>query len=134
MTLNEYKHFAMRTNSTFHSKECLFNVVTRGVFFEDSDTGIFPGDLLNAALGLSGEVGELNDHIKKALFHGHDFSAEYMAKEIGDILWYIALMCEACGFSLEHIAQLNVDKLKARYPEGFTEYASQHRESEASGE
>lgn len=80
-----------------------------------------------AALGLSGEVGELNDHIKKAYYHGHPLSLAKIVEEVGDILWYIAEMCSANGLELEDIAIENVEKLKRRYPEGFSSEASKNR-------
>lgn len=86
------------------------------------------GGVVNASLGLSGETGELNDMIKKSIFHGHSLDMEKVKKEIGDIMWYIAMMCESFGFDMSEIAQMNIDKLKARYPEGFSEERSQHRQ------
>ena len=87
------------------------------------------GGIVNASLGLSGETGELNDMIKKAIFHGHELEEEKLKKELGDIMWYVAMMCESFGFGMDEIMQMNIDKLKARYPEGFSEYDSQHRKA-----
>ena len=52
---------------------------------------------------------------------------EDVKKEIGDVMWYLAMICDSFGFDIEEIAKMNIDKLKERYPEGFSEYASQHR-------
>ena len=80
--------------------------------------------LLNsAALGLSGESGEIADHVKKVMFHGHpldDATRDKIAKEIGDILWYCAIGATGIGIGLGDIAQMNVDKLRKRYPDGFS--------------
>lgn len=83
--------------------------------------------LLNGALGLSGESGEVNDILKKHFFQGHDLDKVAMAKELGDLCWYIAVAAHALGYSLEEIFQMNIDKLWQRYPEGFDSDRSIHR-------
>lgn len=83
--------------------------------------------LLNGALGLSGESGEVNDILKKHLFQGHDLDRVAMAKELGDLCWYIAVAAHALGYSLEEVFQMNIDKLWQRYPEGFDSDRSIHR-------
>ena len=82
-----------------------------------------------AALGLAGEAGEFANMIKKLTAHGHDIPAEVLADELGDCLWYIAEAATACGLKLDEIAKMNVEKLKARYPEGFSEERSRNRTS-----
>ncbi|MHA2263576.1 MAG: nucleoside triphosphate pyrophosphohydrolase family protein [Candidatus Thorarchaeota archaeon] len=79
------------------------------------------------ALGLTGESGEVADMIKKSLYHGHPLDRERLTKEIGDVLWYISVMAETLGIPLEKIAEQNIAKLAARYPEGFSEYLSINR-------
>jgi NTP pyrophosphatase (non-canonical NTP hydrolase) len=86
--------------------------------------------LTSAALGLSGESGEIADHVKKIVYHGHpldDETRDKIAKEIGDILWYCALGSRGIGVSLSEIARMNVDKLRKRYPEGFSTELSLNR-------
>ena len=85
-------------------------------------------NLLNFCLGLSGESGELIDHVKKAVFHGHGLDQEYLAKELGDILWYLAGISSVLKLDFSVIGDINIDKLRRRYPEGFSEAASQARE------
>jgi len=83
-----------------------------------------------AALGLSGESGEIADHVKKILYHGHPLdepTKDKIAKEIGDILWYCAMGARGIGVSLSEIARMNVEKLRKRYPEGFTTEKSLNR-------
>lgn len=100
MTINDYQKEALRTENLLKfSKE---------------------GMLANGALGLSGESGECADIVKKHLFQGHELDAEKLANELGDVAWYLALASYAIGYDLETILQMNVDKLKARYPHGFT--------------
>lgn len=89
------------------------------------------GTMLNtAALGLAGESGEIADHVKKVMFHGHpldDATRDKIAKEIGDILWYCAMGAKGIGLTLGEIATMNVEKLKKRYPEGFSTENSLNR-------
>lgn len=82
------------------------------------------------ALGIAGEAGEVADLVKKELGHGHPRNPERMAKELGDVLWYIATLADNYGYSLAEVATMNIDKLKARYPGGFTEEASINRVAE----
>lgn len=51
-----------------------------------------------------------------------------MKKELGDVMWYVAMICHAMGFDLDDVMQTNIDKLKARYPGGFDTYRANHRE------
>jgi NTP pyrophosphatase (non-canonical NTP hydrolase) len=76
--------------------------------------------MVNAALGLSGEAGEFADLIKKWMYHGHTYDEAAMIKELGDIRWYLEYAAICLGVSMEQIEQANIDKLKARYPSGFT--------------
>lgn len=77
--------------------------------------------LLHFALGLSGEVGEVCDDIKKREFHGRDIPIEHTAEELGDVMWYVANLCTELGFDLETIMTNNVKKLKARYSDLYKE-------------
>lgn len=67
------------------------------------------------ALGLVGEAGEVVDDIKKRIFHGREIPLEHTAEEIGDVMWYVANICNVYGFDLETILKQNVDKLTKRY-------------------
>jgi NTP pyrophosphatase (non-canonical NTP hydrolase) len=80
-----------------------------------------------ASMGLSGEAGETTDYMKKVVFHGHPLDVDRVKKEIGDVLWYAAVLADACGLKLSEIAEANVDKLRKRYPEGFDPALSQNR-------
>ncbi len=107
MNLNEYQELAARTIP------------------ED-----LTGDrlLLNAILGVNGEAGEMADDYKKAEFQGHPYEEDKAIKELGDILWYVAAGCTALGIRLEWVAEKNVEKLRQRYPDGFSEERSINRE------
>jgi len=98
MKINEYQQLAMRTlNPDLDKAEVL----------------------LNSVMGLCGESGEAIDLVKKHRMHGHPFDKEKFAKELGDIAWYLAEAATAIDMDLEDILQMNIDKLKKRYPEGF---------------
>jgi NTP pyrophosphatase (non-canonical NTP hydrolase) len=83
----------------------------------------------NAALGLSGESGEICDDLKKVLYQGHQFNANKIFEELGDVLWYAAQMADALGVGLDEVAQMNIDKLRERYPAGFDSKRSINREA-----
>lgn len=106
MTPNDYQQAALRTAPGYLPPERL---------------------LLNGLMGLNGEAGEAIDILKKHLFQGHELDTAHMAKELGDVAWYLAVSANAIGYDLETIMQMNVDKLKARYPDGFDTEHSLHR-------
>ena len=84
--------------------------------------------LINGVMGLCGEAGEAIDIVKKHLHQGHALDREALKKELGDIAWYLAETAWALEIPLEEILTENLAKLKARYPEGFSEKASINRE------
>jgi NTP pyrophosphatase (non-canonical NTP hydrolase) len=88
---------------------------------------ILVSQLLNGALGLTGEAGEVSDLVKKGIFHEKGIDLEHLKKELGDCAWYLAMICDACGFALDDVMQTNIDKLKERYPEGFDTYRANNR-------
>lgn len=83
--------------------------------------------LLNSIMGMCGEADEAIDLLKKHRAQGAPMDVDRLAEEVGDCLWYIAEFAEASGVSLAEIAQRNIAKLKARYPEGFSEERSNNR-------
>lgn len=76
--------------------------------------------LLGNVIGVSGEGGEVADYLKKVVFHGHPFESEKLTKELGDVLWYVARCADVLGIKMEDVAAGNIEKLKARYPNGFS--------------
>ena len=106
MTGNEYQKLAMVTlNPALDKKDVL----------------------INGVMGLCGESGEAIDIVKKHLAQGHELDKEKLAKELGDVAWYLAETATAIGYDLEDIFQMNIDKLKKRYPEGFSVEKSVNR-------
>lgn len=84
--------------------------------------------LLNGVMGLCGESGEVIDLVKKHLYQGHEMDKKKLALECGDCAWYLALIASAIGMSFGEVLQMNIDKLKKRFPDGFSKERSIHRE------
>ena len=76
--------------------------------------------LINGVMGLCGEAGETIDIVKKHLYQGHELDKQKLAMELGDIAWYLAETAYALDIPLEKILRANLEKLKKRYPEGFS--------------
>ena len=107
MTINEYQKLAMTTlNPALKPKDVL----------------------INSVMGLCGEAGEAIDIVKKWMAQGHELDREHLAKELGDIAWYLAEAATALDLPLEDVLQANIDKLKKRYPDGFRTERSEVRE------
>jgi NTP pyrophosphatase (non-canonical NTP hydrolase) len=84
----------------------------------------------NFGMGLAGEAGEVCDYLKKIVFHGHPLDKDKLKKELGDCLWYIATLATTAGLDLSDVAAANIEKLRARYPEGFDPARSINRTPE----
>lgn len=106
--MNEYQTEAMRTASGASAS---------------SDENL----MLNGAMGLNGEAGEIIDILKKHIFQGHKLDTEHIAKQLGDCLWYIAVCAKGAGYTLDEIAEMNKAKLRKRYQDGFEADKSLHR-------
>lgn len=106
MEINEYQKLAMRTlNPEIDKKELI----------------------LNAAMGLCGESGEVIDLVKKHLFQGHDLDDEKLIKELGDVAWYLAEAATALNVNFSEILEKNIKKLENRFPDGFNSNRSINR-------
>lgn len=106
MNADEYQTLALRTASMATEKDFI----------------------LNGVMGLCGESGECIDIVKKHIFQGHELNTKKLAEELGDVAWYLAITAHALGEDLSEILRGNIDKLMARYPEGFDAERSLHRE------
>ncbi len=109
MDINEYQRLAMKTlNPKLEQKDVL----------------------INGVMGLCGESGEAIDIVKKYLAQGHELDIKRLAKELGDIAWYLAETSTAIGYDLEDIFCMNIEKLKKRYPQGFNVDNSINRQND----
>lgn len=128
MTGNEYQKLAMRT---FDGKARKRLNAPIGIYNVDAQqlSEIDIPALINGVLGLTGEAGEVSDLVKKGIFHEKGLDMDYIKKEVGDVCWYIALICKACGFDLDSVLETNIEKLKNRYPDGFDVERSNHRKA-----
>lgn len=106
MTINEYQRLALTTQNKELDKK---DVLIVGV------------------MGLCGESGEAIDIVKKHIAQGHRLDKEHLLEELGDIAWYLAETAYALDCDLETIFSKNIEKLKKRYPEGFSSEKSQNR-------
>lgn len=105
MTGNEYQRLAARTMSnTLNKNDCIYH----------------------ALHGMVGEIGEIHSIYQKN-YQGHNIDEEHLKKEVGDLMWFIAEYCTAMDWKLEDIVQMNIKKLKNRYPDGFEENKSLNR-------
>lgn len=99
MRLNEYQEKAAKT--AMYPKEAGIAYVT---------------------MGLAGEAGEISNKVKKIYRDNGGVltvaTQEQLAKEVGDVLWYVAMMAKEFGYTLEEVAQMNIDKLESRYNRG----------------
>lgn len=84
------------------------------------------GQEKHALHGLVGEIGELHSLYQKT-YQGHEFDEHHAMSELSDMLWFIAEYCTAMGWNLDDVMQYNIDKLKSRYPTGFSTEESLHR-------
>lgn len=109
MNFNEYQELSKRTMPKTNTEEEFYKALS------------------NYGLGVMGEAGEVGDLIKKNVFHGHSADSEEVKKECGDVMHYLAGIATLYGFTLEEAAVQNIEKLKKRYPDGFSEEASRKR-------
>lgn len=84
-------------------------------------------DIVMGALGLAGESGEVVDLVKKHVYHGTELNRDKFIKELGDVRWYMEILCSYVDVTMEEVERLNIEKLKKRYPNGFTTQASIER-------
>ena len=86
--------------------------------------------VLHAAIGLSTEVGELLDPIKKTIFYNKPLDVTNIKEESGDLLWYLAILYDAIGTDFETESTRVINKLKARFPEKYTDECAEDRDLE----
>lgn len=85
--------------------------------------------LLHAGIGLATEAGEFLDTLKKHIYYGAELDDTNLKEEIGDVMWYVALACNAYGIDIGDVMQANIAKLQARYPDNFTSEDALNRDT-----
>ena len=127
--VNTDKYIEFVDAVTSNESKNYYDFSQRIAILQDQD---FPTErLLTAAVGMSAEAGEFTEIIKKIIFQGKPVNEEnlfHLKRELGDIMWYVAQACMGLGVSLDEVIEMNVDKLKARYPGGeFDVHYSENR-------
>ena len=85
--------------------------------------------LLHAVLGLTTEAAELTDALKKHLFYGKELDVINLKEELGDSTWYVGIAIDVLQTTFDEILTLNIEKLRKRYPEKFTEKSALNRDT-----
>lgn len=122
-TINDYK----MTAKQYQEEAKRFNIPNIDELLDGIDKR---GNLVCSLLGIAGESGEVIDLLKKYIFHATPLDTTHLKKEVGDLMWYITLLCNTMGLDLEEVFKANIDKLSKRYPHGFSIYDANHREED----
>lgn len=109
MTIEEFQKLASRT---FNSK--------------DLDV-----DIMHVTLGMVTESAEIADAIKKHIAYGKEIDVVNIKEELGDLLWYIAIAMDIFEFEPSDVFKTNIEKLKVRYPEKYSDSLAENRNLEA---
>jgi len=134
MTVDTEKYLDFVAGVTSPASSDLPQLLSRMTELDVTDDADVPR-LLTAALGLSAEAGEFTEVVKKIILQGKPYNEDnvfHMKRELGDICWYIAQACMALDTTFDEIIEMNVDKLKKRYPGG--EFDVHHSENRAEGD
>ena len=130
MTVDTEKYLDFVAGVTSQPSTDLPTLLSRMTELDVSDDADIPR-LLTAALGLTAESGEFTEVVKKIILQGKPYNDEnkfHMKRELGDICWYLAQACMALDTTFDEVIEMNVDKLKARYPGGeFDVHNSENR-------
>ena len=130
MTVDTEKYLEFVTEVTSAPSADLAALLSRATDLDIQHDADIPR-LLTAALGLTAEAGEFTEIVKKIILQGKPYNEEnvfHMKRELGDICWYLAQACMALDTTFDEIIEMNVDKLKARYPGGeFDVHQSENR-------
>ena len=84
--------------------------------------------ILHAGIGVATESGEILDAIKKHVYYGKKLDTVNLIEEVGDVMWYLAVLLDQCGSTFDEAMEKNIAKLKTRFPEGFTEHNALNRD------
>lgn len=129
MDSKEYVENAVRTKSDRFYAPGVADSPTLRHNFPNLDFAVHINvDVLHALVGISTEAGELLDVAKKAMFYGKAVDYVNLDEEMGDVLWYVAIYCNARGIEIGELMQRNINKLRTRFPSSFTEEAANNRD------
>ena len=134
MTVDTERYLDFVAGVTSQPSTDLPTLLSRMTELDVSDDADIPR-LLTAALGLTAESGEFTEVVKKIILQGKPYNDEnkfHMKRELGDICWYLAQACMALDTTFDEVIEMNVDKLKARYPGG--EFDVHHSENRKEGD
>ena len=130
MTVDTEKYLDFVAGVTSPASTDLTALLSRITQLDCTDSADVPR-LLTAALGLAAESGEFTEVVKKIILQGKPYTEEnkfHMKRELGDICWYLAQACMALDTTFDEVIEMNVEKLKARYPGGeFDVHKSENR-------
>ena len=118
MTTHEYQELAIKTEAPYDKAKMMM-------------AGGRQIRLMHGAVGLATESGELLDTLKKHVYYQKMLDTGNLAEELGDILWYVAIICSEMGWPMEEIMRMNIDKLRLRYPNKFTKENANVRDLDA---
>lgn len=121
MSVNDYQKLALRTLSESGVLDPAHPLAIKYGFDKLTPEGRAMMKLLHGALGLATESGELIDQLKKHLFYGKPLDVVNLKEEGGDAVWYVPVICDFLGISMQDMLKVNIEKLRIRYPERFTE-------------
>jgi NTP pyrophosphatase (non-canonical NTP hydrolase) len=135
MELDEYQRLALRTaerplKAYPTCVQTALNALVNKGEIAAADELLKTFDIMILGLGLAGEIGEMLELIKKSYGHGHAMDREKLAKESGDVRWYQAALEAKFDLNSSFVASMNIEKLRARYPDGFSAERSQKRKPE----
>lgn len=106
MKIREFQKLSTRTVKADHTKEQM---------------------IANMIFGANGEIGEVTDLLKKYLFQGHSLDVAKLEEELGDVMFYLVNLATIFNLDMENILDINIEKLKSRYPNGFESERSINR-------
>jgi len=133
----KFFNFRQRVNK-LNDKEYQTLANVTAVEFSEKHSKVIPSEklfhLLHCGMGLSTEANEFLDQLKRHIFYGKDLDEVNLREELGDMFWYMALICEKMGWDINDIKRNNINKLSKRYPNKFSEFRAEHRDLDAERE
>ena len=130
MIMEEFVKDALRTEPDLKAYWHAAGRVAQGIAQDSPGTNYLKLRLLHVGMGLATEAGEFMDALKRYVFYGKELDTVNLIEELGDVTWYLRIACDVLGVSLAEVIQKNVDKLRKRFPDKFTEDKAVNRDLE----